>query len=34
MSHGPLEIVGDTDAPSCADGTCDVPGDVAPRQTD
>lgn len=28
---GPLEIVGEPDAPSCVDGVCDVPEpDVAP----
>lgn len=27
MTSGPLEIVGDADAPSCADGVCDLPTD-------
>jgi hypothetical protein len=25
MSSGPLEMVGDDDAPSCADGVCELP---------
>ena len=27
MTGGPLELVGDTDAPSCTDGVCDMPVD-------
>lgn len=25
MSSGPLEMVGDDDAPSCVDGVCELP---------
>jgi hypothetical protein len=25
MSHGPLEMTGAADAPTCVDGVCDLP---------
>jgi hypothetical protein len=31
---GPLEIVGDTDAPVCEDGVCAVPGATLDRPDD
>lgn len=36
MTSGPLEIVGDEDAPVCVDGVCAVPGaeDDAPDEAD
>jgi hypothetical protein len=30
---GPLEIVGDDDAPVCEDGVCEIPADEAPDPT-
>jgi len=30
MSHGPLEMTGADDAPTCVDGVCDLPAEIPP----